>query len=327
MTKESKHAPHGLKPVYYIYGAEDYLAEEALKDIRSAALKGGFESMNYHAYDGKSAEPTEVISVASTFPAFSDRRVVVVKNAESIKAAQEKEYYEYIKNPSPAACLVFVSGAAKIDKSADFFRYLDEKGYLKACGRLYERDLLIWIKKEAKRQGKEITDTAAQKLLQIAGERLREIKGELDKIILFAGEKPVVDDSDVEDAGLDCREETIFNLSDAIGSKDVKRALKVFGKVSGEEPVKVLGAISRQIRILFKLKALVKKGVAGPRLAGALGVPQFHLEGYIKRSRCFTERELKKAIFTLKAADTDLKTGRMSGELILSRLIMDLCGA
>lgn len=326
MTKESS-KPLDLKPVYYIYGAEDYLAEEALNEIKSSSLKGGFESMNYHAYDGKSASPEDVISVASTFPAFSERRVVVLKNAESIKAAQEKEYYEYIKNPSPFACLVFMSGTAKIDKSADFFRLLDKKGYLKACGRLHERDLLLWIKKEAKGQGKEITDTVARKLLLIAGDRLREVKGELDKIILFAGEKRTVDDSDVEEAGLDCREETIFNLSDAIGSKDLKRALKVFGKVSGEEPVKVLGAISRQIRILLKLKALIKKGVIGPRLAGAVGVPPFHLEGYVKRSRCFTERELKNAILTLKAADTDLKTGRMPGKFILSRLIMNLCGS
>jgi len=325
MTKESG-KPLGLKPVYYIYGAEDYMAEEALNGIKSSALTGGFESMNYHAFDGKSASPDDVISVASTFPAFSDRRVVVVKNAESIKAAPEREYYEYIKNPSPFACLVFMSGAAKIEKNSDFFRLLDEKGYLKACGRLYERDLLLWIKKEAKGQGKEITETAARKLLQIAGDRLRDVKGELDKIILFAGEKRTIEDSDVEDAGLDCKEETIFDLSDAIGSKDLKRAIKVFGKVSGEEPVKVLGAISRQIRTLLRLKALVKKGVVGPRLAGAAGVPQFRLESYVKRSRSFTEGELKNAIFALKVADTNLKTGKLPGDFILSKLIMDLCG-
>ncbi len=329
MKKESAkvNASGGLKPVYYIYGPEDYLAEEALDGIKSSALDGGFESMNYHAFDGKSAVPAEVVSAASTFPAFSGRRVVVVKNAESIKAAQEKVYCDYVKDPSPTGCLVFMSGAAKIDRSAVFFKLLDEKGYLKPCGRLRERDLLIWIKTEAKRQGKEITGTAAQKLLQIAGESLRSIKGELDKIILFVGDKPAIDDSDVEDAGLDCREETIFGLSDAIGSKDVKAALKVFGKLSGEEPVKVLGAISRQIRILLKLKALTRKGTAGPRLAGAIGVPPFHLDGYIKRSRFFTERELKKAIFALKGADTDLKSGRLAGEFILSRLIIDLCGA
>ncbi len=328
MAKDAgKHnPPSGLRPVCYIYGSEDYLAQETLNEIRSAAF-GEFESMNYHVFDGKSAEPSEVIAVAVTIPAFSKMRVVVVKNAESIKAVHENEYYEYVKNPSPSTCLVFMSGAAKIDTASEFFRYMREKNYLKACRRLSEAEILGWLKKEAGKQGKEITVAAAQKLLQIAGDRLRDIKGELDKIILFVGDKPMVDDSDVEDAGLDCREETIFDLSEAIGNKDVKRAIKVFGKISGEEPLKVLGAISRQMRTLLKLKASVKKGITGARLAGALKVPPFHLDGYLKRSRSFTQEELIKAIYTLKTADNDLKTGRFPEEFVISKLILDLCGA
>ncbi len=316
-----------LKPVYYMYGSEDFLAEEALNEIRRGALKGGFESMNYHVYEGKTAQPAEVIAVASTFPAFSDKRVVVIRGAESIKNAQESEYLEYVKNPSPATCLVFVSSSPKVDRGSPFFKYLNEKGYLSAFNRLDEKGLLLWVKKEIKRQGKEITESSARKLIATAGDRLREVKGEMDKIVIFTGEKPVVEDSDVEEAGLDCREETIFDLSDAIGVKDVKKALRILSKISDEEPLKVLSAISRQIRILLKLKAILRKGVAGARAAGAVGVPPFYLEGYIKRSRCFSERELKKAIFLLSAADIDFKTGRKPQELILSKLIIDLCKA
>lgn len=312
-----------LKPVYYIYGTDDYLVGQYVEEIKSEALKGGFESMNYHAFEGKGLEAASLIAAAITLPAFSDKRVVLVRGADSIKASEEKELIEYIKNPMESTCLVFIGGA-KADKSSSFIKCLNEHGYLKPCNRLSDRELSGWIKKEALRQGKTITDEAASKLISIAGNNLRDIKGELDKIILFAFEKPGVDARDVEDAGLDCREETIFGLSDAIGAKDLKTALKIFDKVSGEEPVKVLGAVSRQIRILLKIKALSRKKVSSSRMPPLLGVPPFLLESYVKRSRRFTEKELKGAVKKLAEADMDLKTGRRPQSVVLSKLIIDL---
>lgn len=315
-----------LKPVYYIYGTDDFLAEEELKALKAAALTGGFASMNYHVFEGKNINASEAISAASTMPAFSQRRLVLIKGAESIKAAQEKDFFEYVKDPSPSTCLVFLADTARADRNSAFFKYLGDKGYLRQCNRLSERDLLSWIKKEVKKDGKAISDGAAQKLVSIAGNRLRDIKGELEKIILFTGEKTRIEDSDVEDVGVDLKEETIFGLSEAIGEKDVKKALKVFTKLSGEEPVKVLGAISRQIRVLLKLKALLRKKTPDAQAAGALGVPPYFIDKYKRSSRNFTEKELKGAIGRLSSADIDLKTGRVPAPVVLPRLITELCG-
>lgn len=314
-----------LKPVYYIYGTDDYLIDEAVGEIRSV-VRGGFESMNCHVFEGKGLDASEVVAAASTLPAFSDKRVVIVKGAESIKEAVQKELIPYIQDPLSSTCLVFVSLAGKVDKNSLFIKCLNEKGYLKALNRLSERELALRVRKEAGRQGKSISDGAVDKLIATAGDRLRDVKGELDKIILFAGEKSEIDARDVEDAGLDCREETIFGLSDAIGTKDVKSALRIFDKISAEEPLKVLGAISRQIRILLKIKALQRKKTSSQAMPSILGVPPFSLESYVKRSRHFTEKELESAIRKLSRADIDLKTGRRPESIVLPSLIMELCG-
>lgn len=315
-----------LKPVYYIYGTDDYLVAEAVEEIKSEALKGGMESMNYQVFDGKGLIASSVIAAASTLPAFSDRRVVVVRGADAIKAAEGKELIGYIEDPSESTCLIFVGGP-KADRSSAFIKSLSEGGFLKACNRLPERELSVWIKKEAARQGKKITDGAVARLIAIAGNNLREIKNELDKIILFALDKPEVEASDVEDAGLDCREETIFGLSDAIGARDLKTALKILDKVSGEEPIKVLGAVSRQIRVLLNIKAMTRKKVEGRKMPQLIGVPPFALDKYLKSSRRFTEKELKDAVRKLAEADKDLKTGRKPQTVVLSKLIIDLSTA
>lgn len=315
-----------LKPVYYFFGTDDYLMEDAFEKIKKEALTGGFASMNYHVYEGKTCDAGDLVSTASTMPAFAEWRLIVVKGAESIKAAQEKNLIGYVKDPSPTTCLVFLSSDSKADRNSAFIKALEEKGFLKACNRLGEGELLRWIREEAGRQGKKIAPSAAAKLLETTGNRLRDVKGELDKIVLFVGDKAEIDDKDVEESGLDCREESIFNLSDAIGKKDVKAAFRVYEKISGEEPIKVMGAVSRQVRTLLKIKSFLRKGEPASKLPSLVGLFPKHADDYVRRSRLFTERELIEAISKLAKADTDFKTGRLPGPVVLPRLIMELCG-
>lgn len=314
------------KPVYYFFGTDDYLMEDAFEKIKKEALTGGFADMNYHIYEGKSLDAGDLVSTASTMPAFAEWRLIVVKGAESIKAVQEKALIGYVKDPCPTTCLVFLSADAKADRTSSFIKALEEKGFLKACNRLGDNELLRWIREEAARQGKKISSSAATKLLETTGNRLRDVKGELDKIILFVGDKTEIDDKDVEESGLDCREESIFGLSDAIGKKDVKTAFRVYERVSDEEPIKILGAISRQMRQLLKIKSFLRKGTPAHQLPGLVGLFPKHADDYVRRSKLFTERELVDAISKLSRADMDFKTGRVPQTVVLPRLIMELCG-
>lgn len=315
-----------LRPVYYFFGTDDYIMEEAFERIKKEALEGGFADMNYHVYEGRTLEAASLVVTASTMPAFAQWRLVVVKGADGIKAAQEKVLAEYVLDPCPTTCLVFLSNSAKAASGSALVKALDAKGFMKACNRMGDGELLRWIKDEAHRQGKTISQGAAAKLLSITGNRLRDVKGELDKIVLFAGEKAAIDERDVEESGLDCREETIFGLSDAIGKKDAKAAFRVYAKVSDEEPIKVLGAISRQMRTLLKIKSFLGKGNPPQKIPGLVGLYPKYADDYIRRSRLFTEPELVDAIGKLSRADIDFKTGRAPQTTVLPRLIMELCG-
>jgi hypothetical protein len=89
--------------------------------------------------------------------------------------------------------------------------------------------------------------------------------------------------------------------------------------------LKVLGAISRQFRILLKLKTLLRKRVARTKLPGLVGVSYKYFQGYLASCSRFTEGDLVRAFDKLKGADLDLKSSRLPGRLVMSRLIMELC--
>lgn len=315
-----------IRPVYYIYGPEDYLAERHLESIKSAVLQPGFESLNYEVYYRDSMDAATVVVAAETLPAFSERRVVVVKKAESLNESQRKLFYEYVKDPSESTVLVFMAGAKKPDMRSSFVKLLGELGYLLEFKRLRDPELAGWIKKETKALGKAISERAAMRLLETAGPRLRDILGELEKIALFVGDKHEIEGTDVEDAGLDCREETIYRLSDAIGSKDLTSAMRIYSKISNEQPLKILSAVTREVRVLLKIKVARKRSVPKQALARLAGVPPWTLDAYMRRSALFTEEELKTAIRRFHSVDLALKSGRIPQSIAMTRLIIDLCG-
>jgi DNA polymerase III delta subunit len=80
------------------------------------------------------------------------------------------------------------------------------------------------------------------------------------------------------------------------------------------------------MRVLLMLKSFSRRGGGPPRsFAGKLRVPPWTVDGYVKQSRRFTEKELKGAMSLLAEADTDLKTGRVPRGLVIPGLIIELC--
>lgn len=322
-----KPAPKQSQPVHYFCGTDDYLVEEAVLRLKESILIGPFADMNYQSFDAKTALASEIINAALTMPAFADRRLVIVKSAESLKDKAHEELAAYVLKPSESTVLVFVSNAAKPDMRLNFVKLLSEKGYITIKNKLGGAAIMERVQSAAKQLGKTITREAQIKLLASTGDRLRDVLGELEKIMLYASDKSEITATDVEEAGLDCREETVFALSDAIGAKDAALALKILDKLSDEEPPMLLGSIARQIRTLLLIKTLGRKGIAAGNIAAAVRVPPYYLDSYLKRAKNFTEAELTAAIVRLKKADTGIKTGIAPKGVVLPSLIFDLCRA
>lgn len=323
--KSTKPKPARLKPVYYLCGTDDMLIEMEAAKLMAAALKPGMEAFNLETFDAKYATAKQVLNAAYTLPAFSDMRVVVVKAAETIKAADAAAYADYFKNPSVTTCLIFVS-IGKADEKAALVKAVKEAGYQKILNQMNDERLATWAINEAKKQGKTLSEAASKQLIIVTGTRLRDVKGELDKLILYVGDKLTLDEKDIGECCSDCREESGFALTDAISEKNASKALAVFKKASDEEPLKLLGSIARQIRMLLKLKTHPNKRVNPKELASACGIPEFLISDYTKSATRFTEAELITAVSKLRAADTDMKSDRTPKNIVLPKLIIELCG-
>lgn len=314
-----------IKPLYYIFGDEDFLVEENIKSIKASALTKGCESMNLYTGESKSLSADDMVAEAQTLPAFSAMRVVIVKNADKLGKDKEAIFAEYAKDPSPTTALIFTAPTWKVTKTSALYKAIEKNGKILNCRSLKGAELTKWITQNALKDGKNISSDASQRLAYITDGRLREVKKELEKIICFVGDKDTIDVEDVESAGMDVKEDNIFDLSDALGQKDLKEATRVLKKLANEPPVSVLSAIIRQFRILLQIKSLVNKGVNSNSIAGTVRVSPYHVNSYMNRAKMFSLNELKLVFKKLLETDGALKSSSLPRDLILSELVIGLC--
>ena len=320
-------------PLYYFYGEEDYLVERGVEEVRARVFSAsgrsggaGFDSMNYDSFNAKEADLQEVLAICMTMPAFSPRRVVVLRGADSIKKKADLELLlEYVKDPSPSTCLVFTADSWKASKSSKLFEGVKKAGVVRACKRLGEGELIRWVTDDAGKQGKKISRDAAARLVSLVGTSLRDVKGELDKIILYVGDGEEVDVRAVVAACSEVKDETAFDLTDAIGRRDTAGAMKILRKIEREEPLRVLGAIVWQFRILMKIKGLHRRGEPKGSIQRSCGAPYSYFEKYYQGSARFSEGALVRAFKAFARVDRELKSSGLPGGLVMSRLVMELC--
>ncbi len=314
------------KPIYYLYGSENCLIDDYLDELKDTVLTPGFESMNYHVYYSDTLDLTDALMTVKTMPAFSDKRLVIIKKASSLKADQKKAILPYLLDPSPTSILVFASNASTLPKREDkFLNAIRKNGLVKVFRTPKEAGALQWLADEAAKEGHTISHEAQTSLIELTGGSLTAIKGELEKIILFVGDKKHIEAADVAEAGLDVKPETIFKLTDAIGEKNLSKTFAVYAKLSSEPSLVIIGAIARQMRILLKIKTAMRDGIPGNKLPAITGVSSYYISGYRSSSRLFTVTELKNTIKFLFETSMSLKGSGLPEDVVMTNMLIRLC--
>ncbi len=318
-------------PVYFLYGEETFQKEEAAGLIRKVVLgEGGAEQSpwNVSLLEGGATTLAEVLDAARTLPMLSERRLVLVRESEKIREQDSGPLRDYLKDPTPTTCLVFHTGAGKIDLRKGVFRALLEHAAAAEFRPLKGAGVGRWIRERARERGAEIDSDAAALLEAHTGSDLFRIDQELIKVLDFlAPSRKITAEALAETLGSPAAG-SVFELAERVGAGENGEAIRLLRGIlaEGEEPVRLLFLIARQMRILILGKALVRQGRRGNELAQALGIPPypFVLEKTEKLIARFPESAGPPSLRRILEADRALKGGGGKGPAILERLILDL---
>ncbi len=158
------------------------------------------------------------------------------------------------------------------------------------------------------------------------------ISNELEKLILYVGEKKRITLGDVETMVLAAKQRSLYELTDAISSKDRVRSLEVLDAIlsSGEGEEAAIGHIYMLAKTFRQMLVILERNVRDQRMLWAalwqgFRVPPFAADDIIKQARRYkNRRELTRAIRLVAKADLALRSNPVSKRMVLERLVMDL---
>src|SRR5690606_3642410 len=112
------------------------------------------------------------------------------------------------------------------DRRKKSMRLLLDKAHSVEFKRPYENQVPTWINYIVGSHELEITEEAIHLLHKLVGSHLQEIDSEVRKLKDFLGTKKLIEISDVSQVVSHIREESVFDLTKAIGENDRIRALE-----------------------------------------------------------------------------------------------------
>ena len=325
-------------PVYYLSGDDDYLKEDAIRQLVDAAVEPSLRDFNLEVRRGADLDGGALGSLLGTPPMMADRRVVVVRDVSALKKDARQALDRYLKSPAPDTVLLLTTPAGgKVDKA------LGDSALSLVFDPLTGDRVPRWIAYHAETAlGVTITSDAVDLLQSAIGSDLPMLALELDKCASYTGGKEI-DEAAVSAVVGVRREETLGAFLDAIADRNANEALRLLPGIL-EQPkinaVTVVMALSVQTFGLGWAQALrarganpgqiTRDGFAFLKEAGGAftGRPWGEaVQSWAKYVDRWSAADIDAALAALLAADHGLKESRLSSdEQMLATLVLTLSG-
>lgn len=316
-----------FKPVYLFHGDEEYIKKSALERLRERILPAGLEALNETLLEG-AVSADRVIEAAETLPMMCERRLVVVKDwalVSSGRSAGEGDeadrFTKWLPN-APESCVLVLYTRGKADGKKKSTKAL--KGYEVLFEPLDDMTLAKWIRARAKENGALIGPDACDALVFAAGRDLTRLVGEIGKLASYAGKGNEISAADVRSLVTPTAESTVFEMIDALTAGKFVQAENLLKTllVMGENRVRILYMITRQVRLLCLTRELLSAKKTQGEIQSALGVPPFGAKRLMEQARRMKQEALEAAYTQCVDAEYAIKSGRWRDEAALDRIML-----
>jgi DNA polymerase-3 subunit delta len=308
---------------------------EQLEPSRNAAV---FEVLQAQDHDGREA--------ADALIAYCKSRGLELKEG---RESEENAIRKLLNGGLPSWDFLLLS-AAQVDRRTRLYKQFEENGAIFFLG--LERDrfgkisrdkLREFIDRQLSLSNKRVDPKARELILLRAGDDLRTLQQELNKLMLYVGEHAVIRADDVETIFADQIEGWIFDLTRFIAARDATAALCQLVRLiaGGDHPLRLLSVIAAEVRKLISARQILESDLRG-RWKRGMTYKQFEqaiieqrttlltrnpYADYLcfQRAETFSLPELLSHMRGIHDADLLLKSSGANPKLVMERLILQMC--
>lgn len=315
-----------IPPVLLFHGSEPFLAWDALRRLTETLCPDrSLLPLNRELLEAKEVTPETIVNAAQTAPAFSAWRLIIVRGAEALSPKGREPLAAYVKSPNPTTCLVFLA-LEPLPANHWLLQVLPASCVVEARG-LAGAGLVSWLRAYVRSNGFDCGDEALSLLVDCVGEDLTTLANELEKVFLFLqpGTKRVTADQVRAVVG-EHRSRSIFDLTRAMERRDLGQGLAVLDRLlaAGEEPLGLLGMLTRELRSFSLAKEWQRQGKSVDEIARLLRRPARVVAGVLGRATATGSETLSQGLERCWEVERSLKSGG-DPKAEMTMLFVDLC--
>jgi DNA polymerase-3 subunit delta len=341
---------NSLKPGYVLAGDEVFLLDRSREAVLKAFVPSDLKDFCLSDLDLGTTPIFEVLDRAQTPSLMAPFQVIFVRNVRQLytRGAKKDEFAaldRYFRSPNPQALVVFVADFIRIPTDTRRMD-LEDKGRFERlqetlgehCGmvelaRVGEEDSMRWAVAKAQGAETKLEPDAARELVDALGSDMMLIASELEKLLLYTTGRGRITLGDVETMVLAAKQRSLYELTDAISSRNTARALALLNGLlnssdAGEDAA--IGHLYMLARTFRQMLVILEKNVRDSRaiwqaLWQGFRMPPFAADDLIRQARRYkSRRELTRALRLIARADLELRSSPPDKRLVLERLVYDL---
>ena len=288
-----------FKPIYWLEGEESYFIDQVVQYAEHQLLTPSEADFNQSVFYGKDANWADIVNTCRRYPMFSERQVVILKEAQQMKDILLLE--GYMENPMPSTLLVVSYKEKKVDSRTKLAKSLKKNGVLLTTKKLYENQLPDWISSLAKNKGFTITPKALRLFVDSIGNDLSRISNEMDKIsVNMKGQSQISEDTVEKYIGIS-KEFNVFELQNAIATRDIAKAIRIvqyFGSNPKAGPMQMV--LPALYNFFSKVPLVFTAGSSDSKIvASVLGVHPFFVKDYMTAASNYKQNGLENILLQL----------------------------
>ncbi len=314
LNKEIKSG--SFKNIYVLQGEEPYFIDRLQELIIDTALTEDQRDFNLSLYYGNTANVREVISACQQYPAFSQYKVVVVREAQLIsKQPGHKNdldlFASYAEKPLPSTILVIChKGDALKSKSFTDALKAAKSGVVFTSKKVREeRDLETMIVSYATSLGCNIDSKATSMLADHIGTDISRLFSELDKLAMLTDDNNISPLLIEQNIGIS-KDYNNFELEEALARRDAAKAFRIVDYFE-RNPKNNPSVVSIAMLFSFFSNALLTATASDKSLEGIMDVvgtrSQWRARKFLDTTRVYSTRSLVNIIGYLRECDTRSK--------------------
>lgn len=214
-----------VKPVYLLHGEEGYYIDRLVEAFEQM-LPEEDRAFNLYQLYAPETSPEAVMEVARRYPMMTDRQVVIVKEAQSVRADQLNKLHAYALHPNPMTVLVIACRGA-VAKGKELLDAIKKNGEIFESKKLTERNVGPVIQNLISSNGLTVDPKALVMLRDYIGTDVSRLYNEINKLALILGRGAQITPEVIErNIGIS-KDYNNFELIDAVTARDAAKAYRI----------------------------------------------------------------------------------------------------